>query len=31
MRDDILYDKKLDQVWFYDEDTALWSDQKPKK
>lgn len=30
IKDDVLYDKKMDQVWFYDEETALWSDQKIK-
>ena len=30
IKDDVLYDKNLDQVWFYDEDSALWSDHKMK-
>lgn len=28
--DNILYDKKMEQLWVYDEETALWSDQKIK-
>jgi phage/plasmid-associated DNA primase len=30
IKDDIMYDKKQGELWYYDEETALWSLQKMK-